>query len=982
MAILNGTSGNNSLTGGLENDSLYGLEGNDTLNGDAGDDLLDGGLGNDRFRPWEGIDSVLGGLQTGLPWANSGADHDVLDFMQLGWSGSLMMDIGSGVYQLNAADGTETASGTYQGIEEVWGAADAVDFISGTTSTGTTDVLQGGTGLHLLLNGGNDTVDNSFGYGVQQPTALGPTVYYHWSRTPVELVYVDNTASAIYGASGIQTAGADILIGVGRIGDSRFNDLFDLSLATTNHLGYITDPRAAPNAGRSAHTLLMGYGGSDTVIGNGLTVLDYASVSASTGAGLSMDLTLGTAANPHLSTTSKAGVQTATASLGTLTFSGVAGVYGSRFADTLLGSAAAETETFAGRAGNDSIDGRGGLDRVDYQEASEAINLLLSSGTLTSTSQGTDTLRSIEIIRGTRFDDVFDARGFISGSSTTGNAGSAAGHFNVFEDTGGNDLIQGNGSTAVSYLASMVAVQADLATGIVDARFTEDLTSPLYATLGRDTLSGVFALQGSAHDDLLQGGGSGTNLGDWPTTQTYERLRGGAGNDTLDGRGGLDFADYSDSPTYLYVDMAQPVQVMADGFGFGDTLVDIEGIIGSVFDDIVTGPLEGTSGLIFAGGAGADTFDGGNGLGVIAHHLDPNAVKVDLAGWVSPSDLLPDTYEGSALDGWGNIDILRNVRDAVGSAFNDTLSGSASGNQLTGGAGDDLLTGRGGNDTLIGGAGQDIAVFSGLKSQYRIGQRADGSLVVNDQQADRDGTDLLTDVEQVRFLDYEGAPELTNVLVQGQIYHWKSHKLVRDVVVSDALSSSSSDLNGQWNLSLSSTGAAVPITAQKAVTLAESSITAADALATLRIAMGLNPNTDPDGAGPLLAPKVSPYQIMAADVNNDGRVSAADALAILKMATRRPDALDAQWHFVREDHDFWDEATGKFTLTQRASSWSSALSCDSDAGSTVNLVGVLKGDVNGSWNGPAGSVDLDDSSPGYFSALATALGVPVDQWGL
>ena len=269
-----------------------------------------------------------------------------------------------------------------------------------------------------------------------------------------------------------------------------------------------------------------------------------------------------------------------------------------------------------------------------------------------------------------------------------------------------------------------------------------------------------------------------------------------------------------------------------------------------------------------------------------------------------------------------------------------------------------------------------------MKSQYRIGQRADGSLVVNDQQADRDGTDLLTDVEQVRFLDYEGAPELTNVLVQGQNYHWKSHKLVRDVVVSDALSSSSSDLNGQWNLSLSSTGAAVPITAQKAVTLAESSITVLDALAALKISLGQNPNTDPDGSGPLLAPRVSPYQIIAADVNGDGRVTVLDAQSILKMSLRRADAPQAQWSFVQEDKDFWDEATAKFALTNRASSWDRSLQCDSDQASTVNLVGVLRGDIDGSWNGPAGTLDLDDSNPSYFLELASRLGVPADQWGL
>jgi len=47
-----------------------------------------------------------------------------------------------------------------------------------------------------------------------------------------------------------------------------------------------------------------------------------------------------------------------------------------------------------------------------------------------------------------------------------------------------------------------------------------------------------------------------------------------------------------------------------------------------------------------------------------------------------------------------------------------------------------------------------------------------------------------------------------------------------------------------------------------------------------------------------------------------------------------------------------------------------------------HLVGVLKGDVNGSWAAPAGSVDLDALNPTYFSTLASTLGVPTDQWGV
>ena len=48
----------------------------------------------------------------------------------------------------------------------------------------------------------------------------------------------------------------------------------------------------------------------------------------------------------------------------------------------------------------------------------------------------------------------------------------------------------------------------------------------------------------------------------------------------------------------------------------------------------------------------------------------------------------------------------------------------------------------------------------------------------------------------------------------------------------------------------------------------------------------------------------------------------------------------------------------------------------------MNLVGVLKGDVNGSWVAPAGSQDLDVIDPTYFQRLAELIGVPnQDQWG-
>jgi hypothetical protein len=152
------------------------------------------------------------------------------------------------------------------------------------------------------------------------------------------------------------------------------------------------------------------------------------------------------------------------------------------------------------------------------------------------------------------------------------------------------------------------------------------------------------------------------------------------------------------------------------------------------------------------------------------------------------------------------------------------------------------------------------------------------------------------------------------------------------------------------------------------------------------MAVGLNPNPDPDGTGPLSALVVSPYQFMAADVTGtDGRITSADALAILKMAVKLPTAPAKEWMFVEESRDFWNETTGQFTLSRNSAGWDHSISTNLQADTAngkVNLVGVLKGDVNGSWAAPAGSIDLDVIDPTHFTALSSIFGMPVAQFGV
>jgi hypothetical protein len=192
----------------------------------------------------------------------------------------------------------------------------------------------------------------------------------------------------------------------------------------------------------------------------------------------------------------------------------------------------------------------------------------------------------------------------------------------------------------------------------------------------------------------------------------------------------------------------------------------------------------------------------------------------------------------------------------------------------------------------------------------------------------------------------------------------------------------STSATGAFSMSAMEPGS-YDITATRAVTDIGNAITSADALAALKMAVGLNPNPDPDGTGPLSAPVVSPYQFMAADViGTDGRVNSADALAILKMVVKLPTAPAKEWMFVEESRDFWNETTGQFTLSRNSAGWDHSISTNLQANGAVNLVGVLKGDVNGSWAAPAGSIDLDVIDPTHFTALSSIFGMPVAQFGV
>ena len=252
----------------------------------------------------------------------------------------------------------------------------------------------------------------------------------------------------------------------------------------------------------------------------------------------------------------------------------------------------------------------------------------------------------------------------------------------------------------------------------------------------------------------------------------------------------------------------------------------------------------------------------------------------------------------------------------------------------------------------------------------------------------------------VNVFDSSSAEHLEDAVilsVMGHVYHWSSHALMQDVRIrllntrnaghDDDMMESQTDQLGRYNIDFVAItdDRDLIIVAERELVSVDSKkvVTSSDALAALKIAVGINPNIDPDGGGPRQPVPVSPYQFIAADINRDGRVTSADALEILKNAVNLPTAISSEWVFVPEGYSFWDDDTdegrGAYSVDNESiSQIPSSISLTVSNAGSANFVALRLGDVDGSWEG-AGAATLAQN---YFEALADIGISPLSQWGL
>ncbi|NVZ76559.1 calcium-binding protein, partial [Pseudomonas gingeri] len=143
MAVINGTSGADTLVGTANADELYGFAGNDSLDGGGGNDLLDGGAGADILNGGAGIDTAS--------YANSTAGVTV------------NLVTGTGI-------GGDAQGDTLIGIERVVGSA----FGDTLTASVSGHTLEGGLGndVYVVNAGGVSVVEKVDGGDDEIRTSL------------------------------------------------------------------------------------------------------------------------------------------------------------------------------------------------------------------------------------------------------------------------------------------------------------------------------------------------------------------------------------------------------------------------------------------------------------------------------------------------------------------------------------------------------------------------------------------------------------------------------------------------------------------------------------------------------------------------------------------------------------------------------------------------------------------------------------------
>ena len=644
-----------TVTGNNFGNVISGSSGNDTVFGLDGDDLLSGDEGQDNLDGGSGNDRVYGG-----------PDNDTL----LG---------GLGTDYLSGGDGADSLVGGF--------GADILEDGLGN------DTARGDEGNDIFIfTGGVDEWDGGADIDSADYDKFGAAIQ-------VDLTAADKVLTR--DAPDLESGGAlRVLTHLSNIENIR---------GTVHADSLEGDDLANQLEGNLGNDWFVGNWGIDTLVGGaGTDTVDY-----------SMEL----GGQPVQIYMSAVGGDYGYDTWGDQDLlSGIENVIGTALNDYIQGSDAdnvilggAQNDSLHGLVGNDTLSGESGDDSLTGGTGND----LLMGGS------GQDTLR------GEAGDDT------LMGGSEDDTLEGTGGNDLIYGDDGHDELVGGTGDDIlVGGLGNDTAYGDD----------GDDLFIAGTDGLGDDTYDG------DSHFDTVSYTGttagitvsmsSRTVVGPEIGTDTLweiENVVGGTGNDTMTGNsedntfsyfGGMDSYDGNEGrDTVNYSEFHSAVLVNLTATDEGQTrdmsdlksgtlrtitqLTEMENIVGSDFDDELTGDAQGN---IIAGGKGDDRLDGGAGDDTVSGG-DGNDVFVAVPG--NESDI--DSYDGGAgidtldystygdfviaslVDGDGD-DVLVSIERLVGSNFGSYLYGTG---------GNDIIQPGTDEDLIFAGAGDDWIVYTG-----------------------------------------------------------------------------------------------------------------------------------------------------------------------------------------------------------------------------------------------------------------------------
>ena len=390
--------------------------------------------------------------------------------------------------------------------------------------------------------------------------------------------------------------------------------------------------------------------------------------------------------------------------------------------DTLFGGSG--NDELRGGDGNDVLFGGSGNDTLKGGDDNDIINVETRL-----TNFGTDTISGGDGFDTLRFNTATVTEHFLSNPTFTvqeAARGVSVNLINVFvPGTVGDYQLVTNTDGSVGALVTQTRGR------IVD----ESGTSSVLADIERIELTDFddFILDSIASHEI--NGGDGDDF-----------ISGGGGNDLINGGSDTDTVMYNFANSRVSVSLLDfgSGGNATDGDGGSDTLVSIENVHASRFNDFVLGNSDDNTILGFAGddtilaGSGNDTIRGGDNNDFLRGGLGNDTVDggagtdtAEFNDWNGFTSNVFSSLRGSITLGEGNTatsavltrttggfltstietDTLIGIENVNGSDHAETITGNSLANILNGDGGNDVIDGGRGADTLNGGNGIDTATF-------------------------------------------------------------------------------------------------------------------------------------------------------------------------------------------------------------------------------------------------------------------------------